>query len=259
MEENLKKRLEVATDLSWEAGKAALKYFRTGVEVELKEDQSPVTVADREVEQILQGGLLAAFPDDGFLGEERGEHVGTSGFRWIADPIDGTKSFVRGVPLFGSLLALEDAAGEVVLGVANLPAIDELTAAAHGEGCYTNGRRVRVSEVGSLAEATVSFTSVDSFKRSGRAAAFEAAWKNAGLLRGWGDCYGHLLVASGRVDVMLDPVLSDWDCAALLPILEEAGGSFTDWNGKRTYKGKSGISTNGKLAAELQAVLAAAS
>ena len=255
MEENLKKRLETACAVTWEAGRAALKYFQTSVEVELKEDQSPVTVADHEVEQILHQGLLAAFPQDGFLGEERGEQVGTSGFRWVVDPIDGTKSFVRGVPLFGSLVALEDPSGEIVLGVANLPALDELTGAARGEGCFLNGRRVRVSGVESVAEATVSFTSVDSFKRTGNAPALEAIWKHAGLLRGWGDCYGHLLVASGKIDAMLDPVLADWDCAALLPILEEAGGTFTDWSGTRTYKGKSGVSTNGKIAAELQALL----
>lgn len=254
-EPSLRERLEVAVDAAWEAGKLTLRHFQTHLDVELKGDRTPVTIADKQAEELLFKTLLGAYPADAFLGEERGERPGTSGYRWIVDPIDGTKSFIQGVPLYGVMVGLEDPSGEMVLGVVYIPGIGDLVAAARGEGCHWNGRRARVSNVASLRESCVSFTTQRTFDDSGRSAAFERVRARARVTRGWGDCYGHILVATGRAEAMLDPILADWDCAALLPILEEAGGTFTDWDGRRTIRGKSGVSTNGKVTAELQGVL----
>jgi histidinol phosphatase-like enzyme (inositol monophosphatase family) len=255
MTENLEHRLRVASDAAWEAGKLTLRYFQTRISVDLKADRTPVTVADREAEELLHASLTREFPSDAFLGEERGERPGTSGFRWIIDPIDGTKSFIQGVPLYGVMVGLEDPAGEAVLGVVAIPGLGDLVAAARGEGCRWNGRTARVSTVATLKDSCVAYTSLKTFEDSSREAAFERVRRRVRVVRGWGDCYGHLLVATGRAEVMLDPILADWDCAALLPILEEAGGRFTDWRGDRTVRGKSGISTNGKVTAELMSLL----
>jgi histidinol-phosphatase len=255
MTDNLKRRMEVAAAAAWEAGKLTLRYFQTGVAVELKGDRTPVTIADRESEDFLHGLLSREFPGDGFLGEERGERPGKSGFTWIIDPIDGTKSFIQGVPLYGVMIGLEDPKGEPIVGAVCLPGLGDLVVAARGEGCHWNGRRARVSAVGGLLESCVVYTSLKTFSDSGRAAAFERVRSRVRITRGWGDCFGHILVATGRAEAMLDPILADWDCAALLPILEEAGGTFTDWAGTRTIRGKSGISTNGKVTAELAALL----
>ena len=255
MGDNLKHRLDVAIQAAWEAGKLTLRYFQTQLCVEVKGDKTPVTIADKESEDLLFRILLGEFPQDSFLGEERGERSGSSGFRWIIDPIDGTKSFIQGVPLFGVMVALEDPRGTAVLGVVNVPGLNELVAAARGEGCSWNGRRARVSSVAALKDACVTYTSHKTFDDSGRTAAFDRVRARSRVCRGWGDCFGHILVATGRAEAMLDPVLADWDCAALLPILEESGGTFTDWLGNRTHLGKSGVSTNGKVQAELMAHL----
>lgn len=239
--------MEAAAQLAWAAGRATLAHFQTGVAEEMKPDATPVTVADREAEEIIRLGLEQAFPQDGVLGEEFGEVTGSSGRCWIIDPIDGTKSFVRGVPLFGVLLGLEDEEGEMVVGAVYLPGLDELVHAARGLGCWWNGRVSRVSRIEKLSEACVCYTSSRSFAQRHRDHVFDDLAGKVGLLRGWGDCYGHLLVATGRAEIMLDPVLSPWDCAPLVPILQEAGGTFTDWNGVTTIRGEDGVSTNGYL------------
>ncbi len=255
MSDSLKHRLDIAAAAAWEAGKLTLRYFQTDVSVELKGDRTPVTCADRESEEMLHAILAREFPGDAFLGEERGERPGTTGYRWVIDPIDGTKSFIQGVPLYGVMVGLEDPRGEAVLGVVCIPGLGDLVAAARGEGCRWNGRRARVSGVSSLKDSCVTYTSRKTFDDSSRAPALDRVRARARVCRGWGDCFGHILVATGRAEVMLDPTLADWDCCALLPILEEAGGSFTDWLGNRTVRGKSGISTNGKVTAEVMALV----
>lgn len=247
MTTHLSKRLEVARDAAIAAGRATLEHFLCGVDVEFKADRSPVTIADRMAEELLREHLLGYYPADGFLGEESGETPGDSGFRWIVDPIDGTKSFIHGVPLFGTLVALEDPSGEAVLGAIYLPALEEWVAAASGEGCQWNGRPASVSGIDRLDEACACFTSLEGFLDTGRQGGFEALRRGVRVVRGWGDCYGHVLVATGRAEVMVDPILADWDAAALGPIVREAGGVFTDWGGTPTHCGKSGISTNGAL------------
>jgi histidinol-phosphatase len=237
--------LDFAIDAAFQAGRTALSYFETALEVERKTDESPVTIADRKGEELLRTLIGRRFPRHDVLGEEMGGSSSDSRYRWLIDPIDGTLSFVHGVPLFGVLLALE-IEGEVGVGVCYLPALDEMVAAARGEGCRRNGRPARVSRVDSLREALVSLTEPGSLDES-HAGFWSGLKRAARTIRGYSDCYGHVLVATGRCEIMLDPVMNPWDCAALLPIVEEAGGTFTDWTGARTIEGGSAISTNGAL------------
>lgn len=238
--------LEFALEAAWQAGRITLEYFQTGTAVERKADASPVTLADRRAEEKLREAIQRHFPEHGILGEEFGELPGHTPYRWILDPLDGTRSFIQGVPLYGVLMGLEYA-NQAILGVAHFPALGETVYAAKGEGCYWDGRRARVSTVDRLEEAVVLATSVRSLYEEGRGPVFEALQAQTRLQRTWGDCYGHILVATGRAEIMLDPILNIWDCAALQPILEEAGGTFTDWQGTATHTGGNGLSTNRHL------------
>lgn len=246
----LKTELEFAVALARAAGEITLRYFGRRLNVETKADDSPVTVADRETETFLRAEITNRFPTDAILGEEFGEQSGTSGRRWIVDPIDGTFSFIRGVPLYGVLIGLEQA-GEAHLGVAHVPALSETVYARRGGGCFWNGEPARVSNVTSLTNALVLATDFGTCAAYGLGETAVEIERRARARRTWGDCYGHLLIATGRADVMLDPVLGIWDAAALLPILEEAGGTFTDWNGVPTINGGNGISTNRALLQEI--------
>ena len=222
--------------------------------MERKDDGSPVTDADRAAERAVREWIEQRFPHDGILGEEYGVSRPDAPRRWFIDPIDGTKSFVRGVPLWGSLVAVVE--GESVLaGAAAYPATGELLAAARGEGCFHNGARAAVSTVTELGDA-IALTTDPSFAA---APALRARWDAftgaVACTRGWGDCYGYLLVATGRAEVMVDGVFSPWDAAAFQPIVEEAGGVFTDWLGRPTAFGGNGIATNRALAAPIRARL----
>jgi histidinol-phosphatase len=245
-EDSLSHLLDFAVDAAWQAGKITLEYFQTNIDVSRKADLSPVTIADRRTEEKLRELIQKHFPDHGIVGEEFGEVKGTSNYRWIIDPIDGTNSYIQGVGFYGVLLGLEDGP-DSVLGVANFPALNEMVYAAKGEGCHWNSRRARVSQISALTEALLLTTDIGALYQHGRGPASERLAAATRMQRTWGDCYGHILVATGRAEIMLDPILSLWDCAALLPILEEAGGTFTDWNGRATIHGGNGISTNGLL------------
>ncbi|MBI2566930.1 MAG: histidinol-phosphatase [Candidatus Schekmanbacteria bacterium] len=247
---------DFAARIAREAGGLVLEHFRRGVRTEWKADASPVTVADREAEVLLRQRIGERFPADGVLGEEGGEHLGTSGRRWVLDPIDGTKCFICGVPLFAVLVALE-VAGAPVVGACFLPGLDEMVAASQGGGCFWNGASCHVSPTARLEEATVIYTELRTFDASGPAAvrARQALASRARLMRGWGDAYGYALVATGRADVMVDPALYPWDCAPLIPILAEAGGRFTDWSGRETHHGGNGFATNGILHGEVLELL----
>lgn len=256
----LRETLEHAVALAREAARLTLDHFRSpSLDVRRKPDGSPVSTADRAAERLLRERLAREFPDDGVLGEEEGETPGRSGRTWILDPIDGTVSFVHGVPLFGTLVALE-VDGEPVLGVASLPAIGETAAGAAGLGTRWyrgDGEPVaaRVSDVERLEDAVVSTTSHRGLRRAGREAGYERLMAAAAHERGFGDLFGHVLVATGRIDVMVDPLMSVWDNAALLPIVEGAGGAFTDLDGARTIRGGSALSTNGRLHAAVRDAL----
>lgn len=246
--------LEAAAELARVAGDVAMGHFRSGVRVETKGDGSPVTVADRAAETAAREWIARRFPDDGILGEEFGEERPGARRRWVLDPIDGTKSFVRGVPLWGTLVAVAEG-DRVLAGAAYFPAAGELVAAAPGEGCWWNGERCRVSAVSRLEEATV-LTTDERFREEPE---WRARWTRladrALVSRSWGDCYGYLLVATGRAEVMVDPRLSAWDSAALEPIVTEAGGVFTDWAGTPTAFGGSAIATNRGVAAAAREIL----
>ena len=254
--EALPNLLTFAQELAYQAGKITLAYFNTGLTPDIKADQTPVTVADRQSEQHMRKMIESRFPDHAILGEEYGETNAGASHRWILDPIDGTKSFVQGVPLYGVLVGLE-CEGKPVLGVCYLPALDDMVAAANGMGCTLNGRRVRVNDVDQLPNAVLLCSDAESFAEYGRDAAFDHLRRQVKFTRTWGDCYGHMLVATGRAEIMLDPILSVWDCAAILPIITEAGGSFTDWNGEATIWGASGISTNAALRDQVLEVVGA--
>ena len=246
--------LEFAVEVAWRVGRISLAHYQTGVVAETKADASPVTVADRASEQLARELIEARFPHDGIVGEEFGETRAGTGRRWIIDPIDGTRSFVRGVPLYGVLLAVEDDA-EAVLGVAHFPALSETVYAARGEGCWWDGRRALVSDTTALSDALVLTTSYEGVERRQRTVGWNRVRKLAGQARTWGDCYGHALVATGRAEAMFDASMNVWDAAALKPIIEEAGGVFTDWNGQSTHRGDSAVSTNAALAREIRSLL----
>lgn len=249
---------DLALRAAREAGQIALRYFQTKLHVESKKDDSPVTIADRECEQFLRAAIARQFPAHGICGEEFGMANPDAPVRWWLDPIDGTQSFIRGVPVFGVMVGFEHA-GDAVLGVVDFPALGETVWARRGGGAWWTvrgeTRPAQVSATRTLAEATLLYTDPKGFAPAGKAHAFERLRSAARFERTWGDCYGHALVATGRADAMLDPVLNAWDACALLPILEEAGGHFVDWNGKAGIHGASGISTNREIHSEVMRVL----
>jgi histidinol-phosphatase len=252
--DELRELLDFAAGLAREAGEITLRYFRRALTPERKADGSFVTAADREAERRLRAEIGRRYPADAIIGEEEGERAGTSARRWIVDPIDGTFAFVHGVPFYGVLVGVE-IGGAAAVGVVNLPALGETVSAARGLGCHWNGEPARVSSVASLEEALLLSTDFRACARYGFGEAAAELQRRARNLRTWGDCYGHVLVATGRAECMLDPVMNVWDCAPLLPILEEAGGTFTDWRGHATIHGGNAVATNGALFGEVMSVI----
>ena len=246
-------RLIAMIEVAQAAGRHTLAFFRRAdLAIDAKADASPVTVADREAEQLVRREIGSRFPDDTIQGEEFSEQSGTSPYRWVVDPIDGTKSFVCGVPLYSTLLALEYE-GEPLAGVIFIPAMGEMVAAAIGKGCWhrqsaaDQWQRATVSNKSKLSEAVFVTSQVDSFDARDAAANYKKLEREAWLTRSWGDGYGYLMVSTGRADVMVDPECNAWDVAAILPVVTEAGGKFSDWAGNTTSRGGDGVGTNGKL------------
>ncbi len=253
---SLSSLLDFAIDAAWQAGKRTLAYYQTAISVDYKADDSPVTIADRQAEELLRRLIQKQFPDHALLGEEFGRVPGHTPYRWILDPIDGTRAFVHGVPFYAVLVGLE-IAGQPDLGVAYFPALDEMVWAAKGMGCYWNGRRAHVSSQKQWNRSLVLATDSEAFALNGKAQAYRQIVEMSGEHRTWGDAYGHIMVATGRAEVMLDPAMNSWDCAPLLPILQEAGGTFTDWDGVATIHGDNAISTNGQLYQDVMRVIRA--
>lgn len=243
--------LDEAVDLARQAGRVTLRWFRSDdLEIERKGDGTPVTAADRAAERYLREQLAERHPDDAIIGEEEGEAAGASGRRWIIDPIDGTKAFTHGVPLYSTLLALEDEHGPAI-GVIQLPGLDETVAAGRGLGCFCNGVPTAVSPRQELRGAYLTTSSLAPWPDDTL-----LAMRRAGLaLRTWGDAYGYALVATGRVEAMIDPIVAYWDVAPMLTILPESGGRFTDLDGRATADGGSGVATNGTLHDEVLEVV----
>jgi histidinol phosphatase-like enzyme (inositol monophosphatase family) len=255
-EVELQELLDFSVSIAREAGEITLGYFRKKFETRLKGKDNFVTEADIEAENFLRSRIAERFPEDSIIGEEGGERTGMSGRRWIIDPIDGTYAFVHGVPFYGVLLGVE-IGGEPSVGVINMPALGEVAYAARGLGCFCNGERARVSQTHALEDALLLSTDFGSCARYGFGAAADELQRRASMRRTWGDCYGYVLVATGRADVMLDPAMNVWDCAALMPVVEEAGGTFTDWQGRRTIRSGNALATNGLLFDEVMQIVRA--
>ena len=222
-------RLAFAIDAAYRAGRGTLAHFNTGTAVEIKADASPVTAADRNAERQIREEIERAFPGDAILGEEEGGDASVPD-RWVVDPIDGTKSFIAGVPLYGTLLSYE-VDRTPILGVCYLPGLDELLWAERGSGAFLNGRPIRVSERATLDGATACIGSHRGLMETGRWEGVTRIIDRAMAVRTWGDAFGYALVASGRADCMLDPAVSRWDLSAFAVIIPEAGGRFTDFDG----------------------------
>jgi histidinol phosphatase-like enzyme (inositol monophosphatase family) len=243
--------LDAAVDMARRAGELTLGHFRApNRAVDQKDAGTPVTAADRGAERLLRELIDERFPDDTIIGEEEAEHTGTSGRRWVLDPIDGTKAFTRGVPLYSTLLAFEDEHGPAI-GVINLPALGEAVYAGRGLGCFSNGVPVHVSDVATVDGSYLSSSSFSHWDED----ALLAVKRGGAELRTWGDGYGFALVATGRMDAMVDPSAAYYDLAAMPVILHEAGGRFTDVSGGERADGGSGVATNGKLHDELLGLL----
>lgn len=242
-------RVAAAVELARLAGNSTLELFGSGrFQVERKGDDSPVTIADKQAEKLIRAELAQRFADDAILGEEFGAQAGASEYQWIVDPIDGTKSFISGVPLYSTLVAVVRDR-QCLAGVIYIPALDEIVFAARGAGAWHSVRggrpeRCQVSSR-SLTEGLFVVSQVDSFDKQGATEAYRALQAAAYITRSWGDGYGYLLVATGRAELMIDPVANPWDLAAVQAVVEEAGGKFTDWSGQRTFSGGNGVGSNG--------------
>ena len=235
--------LDEAVTLARDAGRLTLEWFRSpDLAVDDKQDGSPVTAADRAAERFVRERLAAAHPHDTIVGEEEADFEGSSGRRWIIDPIDGTKAFTHGVPLYATLVAFEDEHGPA-LGVIELPALGETIYAGRGLGCFCNGTPARVSDRDSIRGSYLTTSGFDYWAEK----ALAAVRASGMFMRTWGDGYGYALVATGRVEAMVDPVAAAWDVAAMPVIIGEAGGKFTDFAGVTRLDGGSGLATNGRL------------
>ncbi|MFL5767704.1 MAG: inositol monophosphatase family protein [Actinomycetota bacterium] len=245
--------LAFADELAEEAARIALSLFGTDLDVRTKPDRTPVTEADVGVERMIRSRLAERFPDDAVLGEEGGR-TGDAPRVWVIDPIDGTKNFAAGIQIWATLIALV-VEGEPVLGLANAAALGERYAAASGAGATLNGREIRVSETSSLDEAFVLTAGESSFLGGADREWFVELSTTARRTRGFGDFWAHLLVARGAADVALEPELHVWDYAALVPIVEEAGGRVSTLDGTALREGGSMLTTNDRLHPEVLSVI----
>ena len=242
-----------AVEIAREGGAHTLNYFMKGVDVMRKEDDSPVTRADRETEQLVRKEIHDRYPSHGILGEEYEEQNPGAEIQWIIDPIDGTQSFIHGVPFYTTLIGVT-IQEEPVVGVVYAPALDQLCAAAKGLGAYFNGNRCYVRSCSSLSNATFLSTDVTTPESFGFKKTFDHLLEHSKIHRTWGDAYGHMMVATGRADLMFDPILNIWDAAPLLTILREAGGIFCDVYGNPTIKTGNGISCSKELLPEVMEI-----
>ena len=235
--------------LASKSGEIIRNYFRTNFKIELKEDSSPVTIADKKSEEVMRELIMKEFPDHGILGEEFGEHNKEAGYKWILDPIDGTKSFICGAVAFGTLIALTKN-GEPVLGVINQPILNEFLI---GDNNTTelNGQVVKIRACNKIEDSvlvTTDFLNIEKYQDIKR---FSELINKVKLYRGWGDCYGYYLLATGYIDIMVDPIMSVWDTMALVPVVKGAGGIITDYQGRDVLKGDSVIAASSDIHSEV--------
>jgi len=226
-----------------------LPHFQSSLDVQTKADGSPVTIADKNAEQCIVDLIREHRPDDGWLGEEFGAEEGSSGYRWIIDPIDGTLAFIHGVPLFGTLIAVQKNE-QTLVGLINMPALDEIVIGVSGAGTFYNGQPCRVSQIADISQATIVTSSFSTLLEYNREQGFNSLVRQAREARTWGDCYGYLMVATGRAEIMMDPILSPWDIAPMGPIITEAGGRITDLDGGEDFPATHALASNGLLHAQ---------
>jgi myo-inositol-1(or 4)-monophosphatase len=250
--------LKIALKTAELAEENILKYYQNDVGVEWKADKTPVTIADKGTEELARKFWAKETPGFGVIGEEFGIESPDAEYQWVIDPIDGTKSFIHGVPLFGTLIGLWHK-NVPIASVIRLPAMKSAVWAVNGGGAFLDGREVRASKVSQLSDALVLSGTVNTMEDKGFGEGFTKLRRSARLHRGWGDCYGYYLVAAGRAEIMVDPVVSLWDIAPFPLLMKEAGGKFStidgktelfDANGKPTapiYEGFTSIATNGLL------------
>jgi len=261
---DLADRLTLARAAALSAGDAAMKRFNSGnFNIEAKHDTTPVTEADREAEASIRRIINSAFPEDTILGEEHDDHIGSSPYRWIIDPIDGTQSFIRGVPLWGTLIAMETINDDGTinppcLGIIHMPALRETVYAATGHGAWhvsMGGNReavpARVSTVADPGAALATITGYTYFRDAGHPGLYATLLHQFKHSRGWSDCYSHLLVATGRADACIEPTVAVWDIAAAYPIISEAGGVCSSWSGVADPRSDNALIANAPLHAAL--------
>ncbi|MEM9826848.1 MAG: histidinol-phosphatase [Planctomycetota bacterium] len=245
-------RLTAMIDIARAAGDVTLEYFgKSDLVFESKSDDSPVTIADRNAEKKVREWVAERFPDDAVEGEEFENTAGKSDYRWVVDPIDGTKSFICGVPLYSTLLALQHG-DDVIAGAILLPALDEILVAVTGCGAWHQRRggdwvRAQVSKRDALKDVVFVTSQVDSFAERGSAKAYAELERSTRFTRTWGDGFGYVLLCTGQVDIMVDPMCKVWDVAAAMPVVLEAGGRFSDWHGRVTARSGDALGTNGVL------------
>jgi histidinol phosphatase-like enzyme (inositol monophosphatase family) len=245
------REIEVCRTVARRAGELALSYAAKGVTPEDKPDDSPVTAADRECERLIVGELRAAFPDDGFLGEEGANDAGCSGRRWIVDPIDGTRDFVRGLPTWSNLIGLE-ADGEVVLGSCNFPAQGELYWAVRGEGAFCGDRPIRISPIDRRDRALICLTAFNNFSGSPLQATILDYLSHYWAVRSMGGCQDAILVPSGRAEAWIELAAKAWDLAPFKVIAEEAGARFFNFDGGSSIHGGNAVICTPFLEPELR-------
>lgn len=253
MNVSLQELRKAAVEFAKAGGNSTLKYFKQSFQLNFKGDRTPVTNADREAEKLIRQKINTHFPDHGIIGEEFGVENRDSEVVWVLDPIDGTQSFIHGVPFYTTLIGIL-INNKPEIGVIYAPALDELISAATDEGCSFNGEPAGVRPCNSLKEATFLTTEVTTFAQHGFEKPFRELLNSTRIHRTWGDAYGHMMVAIGRADIMIDPILSIWDAAALLPVIQESGGSFTDVYGNKSIETGNAISTSTSLAPQILSI-----
>ncbi len=247
--------VDFSRELARASGDIIMTYFRSGVAVETKADESPVTIADRQAEETMREMIMKEFPDHGIIGEEFGAHNEDAEYQWVLDPIDGTKSFISGTFLFGTLIGLMKD-GQPIVGAINHPVTSHMLI-GDGDETRLNGELAQVSKTRELRDAVLCYTDFIHVGQYQNGIAFQQLMGMTRFNRTWGDCHGYFLVATGYADVMLDPIMHLWDIVALIPVIEGAGGKITSWNGGPPLSGNGIIASNGPLHSQVLRVLIA--
>lgn len=246
--------LDAATDIAERASEIPLSYFRQAILIEMKENMTPVTIADKKTEEFIRKELRTSFPNFGIIGEEFGQEGTDKEYVWTIDPIDGTRSFIRGIPLFGTLLSLLEH-GQPIVGIMVLPALEETYSAARGMGTRCNGNKLHVSAIRKINASNISCGDTYCFEDSNKTHVLKKLIDNAEAVRGYTDCFGHSLVMRGAMDAMVDPVVNLWDVAPLACLVEEAGGTYYNFKGEKTIQGSDFVASNTYLKEEILSLL----